>query len=1151
MSKSFKIGQGQDLHERKRMMHDIGHRDDLLNVINRVAVLLLQSEPDTFKHDLIQCMGMMAGAMFVDRVYIWKNHRADGKLYCTQLYEWSGGAEPQQDSELTINVSYDDIAPSWEETLSQGNFISGFVREMAPEIKALLSAQDILSIFIMPLFVHDQFWGFVGFDDCHRERIFTENEKSILQSGCILMANALLRNAQVVEIREAHDRAKIMLDKTPFACHLWNRNIEIVDCNDENIRLFQAPDKKYLMDHYLEFIPEHQPDGQSSVQVMRALIQKAFNEEKSFCEEFIHLATDGSLIPTENILVRVPFDDDYVVAVYIRDLREYRQMMNVIGRKTQLLNTVNQVATILLKPESDEFQDDIQLCMSMIGQAVGADRVCIWKNSVIEGKLHCTQVNEWVNDVRLRTERSISTNVPYEGNIPTWGELLPQGKCVNRMTRDLSPVEQARMAMHGIKSNFSAPVFVHDKFWGFVGCDNCRNENIFTEDEASILYSGTLLIANSLIRNEMLANIRDSSIKLETALNDATRANEAKSSFLANMSHEMRTPLNAVIGLTDLTLGREKLDKEVLLNLEKINNAGMTLLSTVNDILDISKIEAGKFELIPVVYDLPSLINDTIIQSLTYKEDKPIEFILDIDQALPVQLNGDELRIKQIFNNLLSNAFKYTEAGMVELGLSCRREGDIVWMSARIRDTGVGIRAEDMERIFDDYAQMSTRNTRRIMGTGLGLSITKSMIELMNGTISVESEFGKGSVFSLKYPQQAVSEAVIGPEMADTLKSFRYYELRRRHNSALTRISLPYARVLIVDDVITNLDVAKGLMKPYDMQIDCVTSGRQAVDAVHDEKVRYNAIFMDHMMPDMDGIEAARYIREIDTDYARTVPLIALTANAIVGNEEMFLDNGFQAFISKPIELSALDAVIRQWVRDKEQEQVLEAAAGSAMEGQSDQDESQDMLERRMLSNRRSGIDRRKIKMKFIGVDIDKGIERFDGDSDAYFQVLRSFAVHTRPLLDSMKNVAEDKLADYAVTVHGIKGSSGGIFAGMISEAAENLEKAALAKDFAYVATHNDTFLNAAWKLIFDLEDLLARHNAGVSRPVRDKPDDGVLRKLRDACKSYDMDGVDEAIAEIIRFDYEADGGLSSWLVENVEQMNFGSIVEKLSETLN
>jgi signal transduction histidine kinase/CheY-like chemotaxis protein len=509
---------------------------------------------------------------------------------------------------------------------------------------------------------------------------------------------------------------------------------------------------------------------------------------------------------------------------------------------------------------------------------------------------------------------------------------------------------------------------------------------------------------SALDRENNVAEMIRLQAELKEALKEAQDASSAKSTFLANMSHEMRTPLNAIIGLSTLTLETGGISEEAQVNLEKINSSGETLLSTVNDILDISKIEAGKFELVPVDYAIPSLINDAITQSIMRIGEKPIKFVLDINEDLPVRLYGDDLRIKQMLNNLMSNAFKYTKEGTVKLSIHCERDGETdVWMTASVSDTGKGIRAEDIGSLFSDYAKMDEKSNRKIEGAGLGLPITKKAAEMMSGSISVESEYGKGSVFTVRLKQRFVTDATIGAEVVDSLRSFHYIDQKRRLHSQLKRLNLSYAHVLVVDDVEVNLDVAKGMMKSYGMKIDCVTSGQAAIDAIRGERVRYNAVFMDHMMPGMDGVEAVRIIREeIGTEYAKTVPVIALTANAIVGNDEMFLGKGFQAFISKPIEIARLDAVIHEWVADKNREAEYTGAgvtAGASRLGQVD------------------------------GIDLQKGLERFSRDEDSYLRVLRSYAENTPPLLEAIKEVDADNLAGYAVTVHGIKGASRGICA--------------------------------------------------------------------------------------------------------------------------
>ncbi|MDR0314208.1 MAG: transporter substrate-binding domain-containing protein [Treponema sp.] len=422
---------------------------------------------------------------------------------------------------------------------------------------------------------------------------------------------------------------------------------------------------------------------------------------------------------------------------------------------------------------------------------------------------------------------------------------------------------------------------------------------------------------------------------------EAEVASEAKSRFIANMSHEMRTPMNVIVGLTDLMLEEEGVPGKAKEMLKNINTAGNTLMGLINDVLDISKIEAGKMELKPVQYDVASLLNDIITLNVIRIGEKPIVFKLDLNEdVLPRTLLGDDLRIKQILNNLLSNAFKYTKEGTVSLRIECQIEGTnesansdatphsplptphslSVWVTLCVSDTGIGIRKEDMAKLFSDYNQVDTRANREIEGTGLGLNITKKFVDLMDGEITVESEYGKGTSFLVRIRQGFVTDALIGKETVESLRSFWYTDKKRQAQKKLVRHDLSYARVLVVDDFPMNLDVAVGMLKKYKMQVDCVLSGQEAVDRIAAGEPVYDVIFMDHMMPGMDGVEATLLIRKLGTEYAKNIPVIALTANVVAGNEEMFLKNGFNAYLPKPFNVMSLDSIIQQWVRDKAKE---------------------------------------------------------------------------------------------------------------------------------------------------------------------------------------------------------------------------------------
>jgi CheY-like chemotaxis protein/HPt (histidine-containing phosphotransfer) domain-containing protein len=507
------------------------------------------------------------------------------------------------------------------------------------------------------------------------------------------------------------------------------------------------------------------------------------------------------------------------------------------------------------------------------------------------------------------------------------------------------------------------------------------------------------------------------------------------------MSHEIRSPMNVIAGLTEMLLEEDEPIRDLKKHLKQIKTANDILLLLINDILDISKIESGKLTLTPVEYSTANMLNDIISLNLLRFQGKPISFKLEFnDGELFECMYGDDLRVGQILNNILCNAFKYTKEGSITLRVNCERENENILLSFSVSDTGIGIRKEDISKLFDDYNQVDTEANRKIEGTGLGLSITKGLIDLIGGKISVESDYGKGTTFHVKLRQGFVNEKIIGAEIAEALRNFSYLN-KKANEKKLERPNLSHVTVLVVDDYLPNLDVAKWILGKYNMKIDCASSGEEAVEKI--KLNEYDAVFMDYMMPGMDGIETTRLIRADEKD----LPIIALTADAIEGSEQMFLQAGFQAFLTKPINISSLDAVIRKWITRGVSDFSYEKTKSPPQKNE-------------------PAVSR---ECEIAGINVKYGLSLYDDDMEMFLDITRSFAEDIPEELEKLREVSEETLRAYAINVHTVKGCAAGIGAKKLSDKAFQLEQMAKSNNLSGILQENDEFIKSAYALVKDI----------------------------------------------------------------------------------
>lgn len=404
-----------------------------------------------------------------------------------------------------------------------------------------------------------------------------------------------------------------------------------------------------------------------------------------------------------------------------------------------------------------------------------------------------------------------------------------------------------------------------------------------------------------------VTDLHENNKKMEQLKIEADNANYAKSNFLANMSHEIRTPINAILGMDEMIL-RESSEENVIEYATSIKRAGESLLSLVSDILDFSKIESGKMTIINEPYNVKELIKDIINTFTLRMRQKGLSFITEIDENIPKVLVGDEVRIKQVALNILSNAFKYTKEGYVKLKISSNVDGNKCIIAFSVEDTGSGIKKEALEKLFATFERIDEKKNRHIEGSGLGLNITKNLLEMMGSDIRVKSVFGRGSIFSFDLEQRISDYEPIGKMDMDVIR----VDADKRNGVGFTA---PNAKILVVDDNLVNLTVMKGLLKQSQAIVEMASSGAEAVKMAKD--IQYDLIFMDHLMPEMDGIETMVRIRGMESNPNRNTPCIVLTANAISGAKEKYMEAGFDEYMTKPVDMDLLEENLERFLSEK------------------------------------------------------------------------------------------------------------------------------------------------------------------------------------------------------------------------------------------
>ena len=760
----------------------------------------------------------------------------------------------------------------------------------------------------------------------------------------MIFISYLIRNME--EKHSAEERLHHILDSIPLAISVRDKDNYFPYCNVEVENLFGLANKEEYQTRFLELCPEFQPDGTPSAVKVQEIVDLA-HQEGYLCVDWMHKRLDGEDLPCEITFVRTNINNRDALVVTVRDLRNIQEAQK----------------------KENEANERVQLMF---------DSTPLF-------------IQYWTTDYNLSDcNQNIVTKYSFKNKDDYFAYMKARRdefvEVVTGKRENTDPIFMERATLWAQQLD----IIFETGYSTF--------EYLETLPDGSDLYSE--MVGIRITHNgETIAVTYGKDVtelrQTQTSMREAEENSRAKSSFLARMSHEIRTPIAAILGISEIKLQDASLAPQIEESFAKVHDSASILLSIVNDILDLSKIESGKMLLLPEAYDLASLVNDVSQFRIIYVEDKDIDVILSVDENLPAHFIGDSLRIKQIIANLLSNAFKYTQKGSVEIDLrfekTAHNMGDLLFT---IKDTGLGMSQEQLDFLHHEYTRFHEQQISST-GTGLGMSIVYSFAQMMDAKVDIESTPGEGTTVVVRIPQEIVGDDVIGREIATRLQNFEVNPRSGLKKFNFIPEHMPYGRVLVVDDIEVNLYVAHNLLNFYGLQIETCDSGHKAIQKIESGKV-YDIIFMDHTMPGINGTETMQAIRS--TGYSH--PIIVLTANALIGQVDEFLEEGFDGFISKPININHLNTILNKHIRDKHVAVLQEDTAENASATGQDIDDflsSPEMM--------------RKIRVDFAkaqentSVDIKNAIDAGD------FKTAHRLAHSTKGLAALIK---EPKLEEYA-----------------------------------------------------------------------------------------------------------------------------------------
>lgn len=857
----------RDISDFKHSQQNLLARDALLEAVSYTAAKFLESK--NWRLEIDDVLKHIGEASEVSRVYVFQNFTdGDGELFMTQKYEWTArDIELQIDnSELQKLYYKENGLERLTNVMPRGEAIMGLVKNLPNSERLILEAQGIQSVFLTPIFLAGEWWGFIGYDECNFERVWSQNDVKMLNTVADIFNSALEQEKMKMELEWSNDNFMSLFNNSPDSIFVYDYDGFVLDANAAACQLNGIPKEQIINRHVTELVPEADAKKVADDFKLWTTGEHTFMESHSFNSE-------GRNIPVEirgsrNLFFNIP-----AVVLMVRDISLRKDAEELLNKRLEFIQFISQISSDFIKIDLKNIEGAVNKALEFVCKFTGTDRGYVFLTSSSQTRM--ILANEYCDPgyKPLKGNFDAFDIAEFEQIIPT---LKGGENIIFHSDRDtdegLDPAILQVYKRLQVRSLINIPLIVGDFFLGYIGFDSMTDIADWDQETIDAFMLTGQIIANIVIRRKTEGEIIQ-------AKNKAEQSDRLKSAFLGQISHEMRTPLNSIIGFADMLLLELK-ENEMLEMVDFILSSGNRLLNTFNLIIDLSEIEANVMKAQLDILSINQSINSMLPVFLNRANEKKLELSF-VEKHSELKIMADESLFEKIIYNLVDNALKYTNEGSIQIEVGFEDVGGRHMAMIGLKDSGIGIQSDKLDDIFSNFRQASEGYNREFEGSGLGLSVTRGMVQLMDGEISVRSEFGKGSEFIVMFPLVSTFSGSSQP-VFDSLESIQ------------NKQSIP--RILVVEDELIHQKYLEYILKG-DYEVTFVENGVKGMELALENQ--FDLIILDiNLGKDLNGIETLQQIRKIEG--YEGIKAIAATANVMKGHKELFLSKGFNHYIPKP-----------------------------------------------------------------------------------------------------------------------------------------------------------------------------------------------------------------------------------------------------------